>query len=58
MSGFKMHSSLGFLNIVVSHEDIVRVNQYQSYGKLLARATLEVLVTNIIEPGERERTFC
>lgn len=57
ISGFKMHCRLGFLNIVVSHKDIVTVSQYHRYRKILARATQELLFTDIFEPGERERTL-
>lgn len=49
-----MHSSFGFLNTIMSQRDIVRVNQNHSYRKLLARATVEVLVTDTFEPAERE----
>lgn len=38
-----MHSSLGFLNVLLSPRDILRVNQYDRYRKILARATLQVL---------------
>lgn len=47
MSRSKMHSSLGFLNVLLSHMDIVRVNQYHSYRKILARATLQVLSVSL-----------
>lgn len=52
-----MHCRLGFLNIVVSHKDIVTVSQYHRYRKLLARATQELLFTDIFELVKEREPF-